>query len=194
MSVSRISTSSTQNGFPKYTALWDGSTAVGSMEAIASITLSASQKSIEFNNIPQTYTHLQIRAALAYDTAPDDSSMQMGAGTIDNGANYAWHQIYAYNSSKYSNNGYSTSYFDFGYGYNATYGSSVVMDILDYTNTNKYKTVRVIHGTDNNGTGLVGLRGGHWRNGNGAYVDTIRIYGQNYNFSSNSTFSLYGIK
>ena len=55
MSVSRFSKSSLQNGFIKFNEIWDGTTSVGSIEAISSVTLSIAQSTVEFNNIPQTY-------------------------------------------------------------------------------------------------------------------------------------------
>jgi hypothetical protein len=61
MAISRLSDGSLQDGFPKFDSIWDGISAVGSMEPISSIVLTSAQTSIEFNNIPQTYTHLQIR-------------------------------------------------------------------------------------------------------------------------------------
>jgi hypothetical protein len=46
-----------------------------------------------------------------------------------------------------------------------------ILDILDYANTNKYKTIRLLAGVDVNGTvatfgGVVGLTSGLWQNTN----------------------------
>ena len=41
------------------------------------------------------------------------------------------------------------------YSSSSTYPLALVADILDYTNTNKYKTIRYIGGYDNNGSGEI---------------------------------------
>jgi hypothetical protein len=77
-----------------------------------------------------------------------------------------------------------------------SFGVSIV-DILDYANTNKYKTVRVLSGVDFNGTlagygGYVGPLSGNWRNTSA--ITSIKINAQTGNFTQYSQFALYGIK
>ena len=65
------------------------------------------------------------------------------------------------------------------------------MDILDYTNTNKNKTIRAIAGFDANGSGTAGL----WSS---VYLDTsaitsIAVGTANSNFAAGSRLDLYGI-
>lgn len=68
-----------------------------------------------------------------------------------------------------------------------------VMDILDYTNTNKYTTTRILGGADINGTGRTVLGSGLWMNT--AAVSTLTIITDNAStFSQYSSFALYGIK
>jgi hypothetical protein len=75
---------------------------------------------------------------------------------------------------------------------------SLIMDILDYANTNKYKTTRGIIGFDTNGTvagygGRVGLISGNWRSTSAITSITFTVDNAA-NYSANSKFSLYGIK
>jgi hypothetical protein len=72
--------------------------------------------------------------------------------------------------------------------------SGFVIDILDYANTNKYKTIRYLSGYDANGSGRVGLGSGSWRSTSA--VTSITLQGLEYssNYKQYSSFALYGIK
>ena len=50
MAINRFSDSSVQEGFPKYTSLWDGRSAVGSMDSLGVVLLATSTADITFNN------------------------------------------------------------------------------------------------------------------------------------------------
>ena len=65
-----------------------------------------------------------------------------------------------------------------------------IVDILDYANTNKYKTMRALDGFDANGSGYAVLWSGNWRSTSA--VSTITITGGT--FAQYSSFALYGIK
>jgi hypothetical protein len=69
-----------------------------------------------------------------------------------------------------------------------------VCDILDYTNTNKYKTVRSLSGHDQNGSGYVTLMSGSWRNTAAITSITILRDSGGANLTQYSQFALYGIK
>jgi hypothetical protein len=79
-----------------------------------------------------------------------------------------------------------------GSSFSASTFSAAVIDVLDYTNTNKNTTVRTLTGTDGNGAGQIDLISGVWLNT--AAVTTINIAGNGGNFNEFSTFALYGIK
>ena len=72
------------------------------------------------------------------------------------------------------------------------FGSGVI-DILDYANTNKYKTVRTLSGDDKNGSGYVVFGSGLWQNTNAVSTITLTNHGAT-NFQQYSSFALYGIK
>lgn len=74
----------------------------------------------------------------------------------------------------------------------STNPSAVVVDILDYANTNKNKTIRVLAGVDNNGSGEVALNSGLWPSTSA--LNTIKILTTSGNLNQYSSFALYGIK
>jgi hypothetical protein len=68
-----------------------------------------------------------------------------------------------------------------------------VIDILDYSNTNKYTTIRTLQGYDSNGSGNIRFNSGLWMNTAG--VTDIKIFPDGAaSFVQYSHFALYGIK
>jgi hypothetical protein len=127
-------------------------------ESIATVTVgSGGSSSITFSSIPSTYKHLQIRV-FAQETRATygiaDISMTFNSDTA---ANYSVHGFYGDGSGVSQANNISTqSSITFGEGTigtttGGTFGVAIV-DILDYANTNKYKTTRTLTGVDINGT------------------------------------------
>ena len=121
-----------------------------------------------FTNIPQTYTHLQVRV-MTHDsgaTSPIDIALRVGSSTsaVDTGNNYAYHRLYGNGTGAYSDNGTTTSFiscaFCPGSGISSSIMGVAVIDILDYANTNKYKTVRALGGYDANGSGNANFHSG----------------------------------
>ena len=196
MSIKRFSTGSISSPTPKNSKLWDQETFPGTFESIASAVVDASgASSIVFSNIPQNYTHLQIRM-LSRDsrvTANSDSSMRFNADTA---ANYSDHYIAGDGGT--ANSGASTGVTNMNIGnqpaLNTTasvFGSRVI-DILDYASTNKYKTMRCLSGYDSNGSGWVIFFSGSWRNTDA--ITSITFTPLVSPYVQNSTFSLYGIR
>ena len=191
MAISRFSDSSIQDAFPKYNSLWDGRSAVGSMDAISAITLSSAQSTITFSNIPQTYTHLQVRFIAATSVADQDIWVNFNADTA---SNYSEHRFYT-NGTTITSGGLASQgkieYFGRSGSGSNVFASNIV-DIPDYTNTNKYKTIRSNFGWDNNTTAFVMYSSGSWRNTNA--ITSMVITPQSGTFSQYSSFALYGIK
>jgi hypothetical protein len=115
----------------------------------------------------------------------------------DSGANYAYHSVNGDGSSA-SATGLASQTETYGYvNTSASSTSSVfaaaVIDVLDYADTNKNKTIRTLGGNDQNGSGFVRLASGLWRST--AAITTIRLYPDNSaSFAQYSSFALYGIK
>ena len=169
------------------------------MEPIASALVGAGGTgSIVFNDIPQTYKHLQIRChsqGTYSATDYDNISMYFNG---DTGNNYTYYNLRSNGSGISSGalasyNRLIAQYTHVAASNDNIFGASVI-DILDYTNTNKYKTMRSIGAADSNGSGGTGISCGMWMNT--APVTSITIFENNspYTWNQNSRFSLYGIK
>ena len=149
---------------------------------------SGGASTITFSSIPSTYTHLQIRgfgigASYAYFSIKANS---------DTGSNYAYHQLTGDGSSVTAGSGISTTTMYSGQGSSSSSNGSVaVVDVLDYANTNKYKTFRTLTGYDSNGTGGIWFRSGLWQN-TSAITQIDLIAGSS--FGQYSSFALYGVK
>jgi hypothetical protein len=170
-----------------------GPTDTGAMFPIAMASVdNAGASFVEFTNIPNTYTHLQLRGTYTCSTGPGTIRARVGNGSVDTGNNYAGHEI--------SGTGSTTTIFTGGPSGNLdylllesqqAYQWSFVSDYIDYSKTNKYKTIRNIIGGDNNGSGYIGMRSTLWLSNSA--ITNIRFFTQSGNFV-NSTFALYGIK
>ena len=79
-------------------------------------------------------------------------------------------------------------------GASATSGvfAAAVIDILDYANTNKNKTIRALDGLDNNGSGTVAFSSSLWSSTSA--INSIEISGLGGTIQQYSSFALYGIK
>jgi hypothetical protein len=143
-----------------------------------------------FTSIPSTFTHLQIRAFLNNTGGNISISMQFNSS---GGTNYARHILYGDGASALSIGVASTSSSTFTQysGSTASIFHASIIDILDYTNTNKYKTVRSINGVDNNGSGLVALGSAVWMVTDAISSITFTTAGSTW--AAGSRFDLYGI-
>jgi hypothetical protein len=162
-------------------------------ESISTTTVGAGGvSSVTFSSIPSTYTHLQIRW-FSKNTSADYSIR--GQFNSDTAANYSYHGLYGTGATAGAYSGVSQTYMAFGQ--NADTSTSVfatgIIDILDYANTNKYKTTRVLSGWNSNSTtGTIQLDSSSWRSTSA--VNTIYLTSSVGNFAQYSSFALYGIK
>ena len=170
-----------------------------SYESIATVTVgSGGSSSISFTSIPSTYKHLQVRLLSRTDRGDTNDFMTIRFNS-DSGTNYSYHSLYGNGSSAgAADTGTSTAtpWSGVTAGGNATasiFGAAVV-DVLDYQNSNKYKTVRLLSGTDQNSTtGRIYFMSNLWRSTSAITTLTIiPTYGSN--FAQYSSFALYGIK
>ena len=170
----------------------------GSYESISTATVGAGGAStISFTSIPSTYKHLQIRySGHLVGTANDYASLWMQFNS-DTSANYSYHRLYGTGSAAFSDASTNqtralTTWIPDNLTQSLSYGASVI-DILDYTDTNKYKTIRDLGGFDLNGSGIVALFSGLWMN-TSAITSISLVSSQSQNFAQYSQFALYGIK
>lgn len=170
---------------------------LGAYEAISTVYGTGSSGVVTFSIIPSTYKHLQVRATAFASTAGQSIFPRLNG--VSASGNYFWHYLEGIGSGTAiagaagSSGGILESLFQV----NGTESSSTphvfVMDLLDYTNTNKNKVARTLYGADANGSGTIGLGSGVFLT-SGTAVSSISFSLQSGTFSSNSQFALYGIK
>jgi len=165
-------------------------------DSIATVTVgSGGSSTISFTSIPGTYKHLQVRGIGRTNRADVLDYYKIQFNT-DTGSNYAWHQLYGSGATAASQVGTTATeiraFRVAGANDAANIFGGQVFDVLDYANTNKYKTVRCLGGQDNNGSGEISLSSGLWQNTNA--ITSIEIKpGGGTNWAQYTTFALYGI-
>jgi hypothetical protein len=159
-------------------------------ESIATVTVgSGGSSSISFSSIPSGFKHLQIRFSAASANSDVGLVAQFNG---DTSTNYGAHFLYGTGSAAGAsgdtprNNIYASS------GLYPTYFSAGVLDILEYGNTNTYKTTRSLTGADRNGSGIIWLFSGAWRSTSA--ISSISLNAASGNIAEYSKFALYGIK
>ena len=164
--------------------------------SITTTTLGTATATITFSSIPATYKHLQIRVLARSDRSAgvDIMSMRMNSDTA---ANYSDHLLYGDGTTAQTDVNINATKINIqrlaSDNLSANIFSDFVIDILDYADTNKYKTIRYLSGYDANGSGRVGLGSGSWRNT--AAVTSITLDSAfSANYKQYSSFALYGIK
>ena len=203
MAISRLTQTTLQNAFQKFNTVWDGTSAVGGMDALGVSVLSSAATSFVFSSIPQTYTHLQLRALVKTSRGVTYDSINLRANS-DTGANYAAHEMSGDGRPYISvggSGGATAAYIarvpGNVSGHENKFGI-VIIDILDYTNTNKHKTFRSLYGYEialGSGSigGINGINSGVWRSAAAINSLTIRP-DSGPNIQTYSHFALYGIK
>lgn len=202
MAVSSFSNSGIKSG-SKRNKIWDQSAVENSFFSIETVTLGSAQSTVTFSNIPQTFTHLQIRASYQTSRGTYPLDKIFIRFNSDSGSNYSCHNLKGDGGSASSGVENSTQIVDADTSSTTaapgglTFGA-LIMDIFDYANTNKYKTIRMLKGFDTNGTvagfgGRVGLISGNWRSTSAITSITFTVDNAA-NYSANSSFALYGIK
>jgi hypothetical protein len=162
-----------------------------SYESIATTTVgSGGSATITFSSIPSTYKHLQIRYIGRNTTAADAPILRFNS---DSGSNYARHKLAGDGATVSAAAATTATYMGIG-DVPATANSFAagVIDVLDYQNTSKYKTVRSLTGYDLNGSGSIDFRSNLWQSTSA--VTDISIAASSNNFAQYSSFALYGIK
>jgi hypothetical protein len=170
----------------------------GVFESIATTVLSSSTGTVTFSSIPQTYKHLQLRVIGKTDRALNRDSFRIRFNSDSTTTNYRSHFVYGNGASTASSDEGDTAG---GVNYRLSgnsgatdiFGASIV-DVLDYSNTNKYKTTRCLGGADFNGAdGEMYLGSAVWLSSSAITSFTI-VPNTGTNFLQYSHFALYGIK
>ena len=163
----------------------------GAYDSLATVTLSATTASVTFAGIPAGYKHLQIRGISKPSTSGDyDWSIQFNS---DTSSNYSKHQVFGDGSTVYATGSASQTQIPGAFNQYTDFGGFIV-DILDYQNTSKNKTVRTLTGVDRNGNGLIGMRSGYWNNTTAVSSIQIIPTSGSSGIAQYSQFALYGVK
>ena len=171
-----------------------------SYESIATVTVGAGGAStISFTSIPQTYKHLQIRGVIRGNPSYTDGEYGLVRLNTDTGTNYS--ATYTFGNGTAAGSGSfgssATSWAISQIGNNTpdlanSFGGNI-WDILDYSNTNKYKTMRGLNGVQRASNGTMVLSTGQWRSNSAVTTITLHTGGGTL-WTQYSTLALYGIK
>ena len=167
--------------------------ATNSYESIQTVLVgSGGSASISFTSIPSTFTHLQLRI-IARSTAGGSAVTGMNC-SINSSVNAVRnHYLYGNGSStaaaaQVANQiGWAT-----GTSQTASAFATSIVDILDYANTSKNKTFRMLAGNDTNGAGDIALFSQLFDTT--AAISTLTLSLNAGNFAQHSQAALYGIK
>jgi len=176
---------------------------LNSYESITTTTVGASpQATITFGSIVGTYKHLQIRIMARTNGAGQDrGSIALKFNADTTAANYSWHYLAGDGSSAFASAGASSGTNNYIGGISAYTAASAsanifgvgIIDLLDYADTNKHKTIRTLAGQDQNGTsGRLSLNSGRY--GSTSAITSIELIPEYGSFVQYSSFALYGIK
>lgn len=155
--------------------------------------LASNTTNIVLSNIPQTFNHLQLRIFGRSSSAAFGTNVP-GGFNGDGGNNYSYHYIGSNAASTFAGATASANALNFGWIAGTTSPSNTfsanVIDILDYTSTNKYKVVKSFNGTDGNSSALSLV--GYW---SGLWLSTAAITSINLSntFAAGTRVDLYGI-
>ena len=151
---------------------------------IDSVTLSGTTSSISFTNPDTSYGDLVLVADYGI-TSQGQAEMRINGGTT----NHYWVNMYGTGGSYSSAAGSSANYIPLSYGAFSNPGHTpmAIVQILDYSATDKHKFVLVRNG--NGDTGVEAVAGVVAAT---SAVTTILVYASS-QFTSGSTFFLYGI-
>lgn len=165
--------------------------------ASSTVTGSSAVYAASFTNIPQTFTHLQLRLFARGTQAQTNNFVLIQFNNDVLGTNYWAHWIEG-NGSAVSSNGdasaatYAVStYMPGNNALASVYGASIT-DIYDYTSTTKTKALRSVGGFDNNGVGgVVSSYSGVWFKSPIEAISVLTVYMAN--AAVGSRVDLYGV-
>jgi len=178
----------------------------GDFQYIDSYTVSGgSTNTITFSSIPATFTHLQIRGVVRSGTSGYYDNTNIRFNGSSGGTAYNMNVLRSNGSTAQSATyiNQSQAYVEAGYVAcaNTTTGtfSPIIMDLYDYTDTNKYRNGRLVMGYENNGSGGDNYDKGmqttqYWNWQSSAAIYQIAVSTTTNYWVAGSTLALYGIK
>lgn len=165
------------------------------MHHIATTTLSSTGQLI-IGSIPQTYTHLQLRIHVRSNHGVTNAAMYFGFyNSGDSLTNpYSYHHLQGNGTTASTGNNTSMPYTYFsaipGATALANNFATFIVDIPDYSSTVKAKTMKMIGGYDNNGSGIAIMASGLYAST--SPINTMFIDGDT-GLVAGTRVSIYGI-
>ena len=157
-------------------------------EPIATTTLTNYASTIDFTNIPATYTDLRI--VLVGEHRSGTATVRMRVNS-DTGTNYSSTELTGDGTSATSARNSSSSRINCGNAnFNNTLPSLITVDWFSYAGST-YKTCLVTTSQDRNGSGVVYRIVGLWRNTSAITSITMALSSGDY--KDGTTVTLYGI-
>lgn len=165
--------------------------------SIATTTVGAGgASSITFTSIPSTYTHLQVRYTARGTIADVNTDVYCWINGDTTQSKYARHYIRGNGTAASAGVSSASTVAIAGTATGGNSSASMfgvgIIDILDYTNTNKYKTTRSLSGEDQNGSGNIWFFSNLFMDTSA--VSSLTIVPQSNGFAQYSSFALYGIR
>lgn len=201
MAITSIKTGSSFTNLQKYNDFLGPNAAYNpsSFESIATATGTGSSDTITFSSIPSTYKHLQIRFTAKSSFSSDNANNISVTFNGNSSAIYSRHSLYGDGSGAVSNGSSSQTSMRLSFLAPSTSVNLVgvgIIDIHDYASTTNNKTMRYFGGVDTNGnSGIVSpVILGSGLCAATAAISSITFVCSTLNFTTNTVFSLYGIK
>jgi len=170
-----------------------------SFESIQTVTLTGTETTVTFSSIPGTFKHLQVRW-IGRGSFSGLSAGQKLTINSDTGNNYSGQLWRGDGTTDYADQGSTIPAANFlpriaCATSQANIFGAFIMDILDYSNTNKYKIISCIGGNDQSNTGEQDTRVANqvWRS-NSAITSMVFQPTDGGGYVQYSKFALYGIK
>jgi len=156
---------------------------------LANITLGSSAASVTFSSISQAYRDLVLVISGKSATGNDQSKIRFNG---DTGSNFYEVVMEGNGTTAFSGAGSPMGSFIYlSYNYydlNATDFNSIVINVMDYSATDKHKTVLARTNKASSHTGAVA---GRWANT--AAITTLLVQPDSFSWAAGSSFALYGI-
>jgi len=173
-----------------------GGGASSDFELISTSVLGSAASSVTFSSVPQTYKHLQIRFVTRGDSFGNSRAyMTLNSDT----SSFTYHRLQGTPSGGVTSSAWTSGTFPGAWvsdvnGNDVAGWAGAIVDLLDYTSTSKYKTLKTYNGMMSNtsSSAMVQLGSSLWLSTSS--VSTIGLVSSANLFDAGSRFSLYGIK
>ena len=159
---------------------------VSAYTALANVTLGSSAASVTFSSISQAYKDLVLVVTPSASSKVANVNFRFNS---DTGSNYSF--VYMKGNGTTAGSGASSStegFLDFSDGLPADFGNNFVVNLFDYSATDRHKNFLARWNMASDSTGAVANR---WASTSA--VNSINVFISGTTFAAGSTFALYGV-